>query len=843
MLRLLLLHIVTNPDKNPWTSPLCRDIDGHMNYVRNAYGIILTLLLASTGLHGQTSGGGTGGGGGGNLPTAAAAGQIVSSTTAGTTYAVQPQIFYSQSGDTITSIEAKCSSLCTYVVTIPQTMTLAGDHALNANVQLDFKAGGSWTISGATFTLTIPTQISGALTQHFVIGTGTLTFGAKNSLIPVEWFGAVGDWNGTTGTDNTTAIQNTLNALTSGQALLQAVAYKTTAALSITRSTIGIAGTVQMTLDPGGIYTTGSTSRLVTTSASADVIDVAGTNLGSGLIFGNKFNDFGIERSVVPTGTAAGLSVSFVANGTIKNVTSSDSMRCFYIHAFPSGSTGIIENTRGLWGYNGFTETTGSFYGYYLDSADGNAQDSLRLLNGGVSSNLSATPTTYGMIITGSAINDVTTYDFETAGVSYGQYVIYTGGGLAGFSTSDIHLLHGVHDNCLISCYFVSGLTAATGGSLTIDGGRAQSYLSSGNLIDIESSFGVSVIGVQITKVQGFGSGVPVGLAAVNSSNIIVSNNIFADLPAGSILFSSTSDSTISGNNFFNVTGAAPASIISLTGTSANNILSGNSLSGFATTGVTFGSSTTKNTLLDSTAIDTTNITTAVNSASITNTIGSIASQALGLIENWYSQEGQGTIFANSGYDFTNSLTGTSTTQATATGFPGKVTTYNGTTSVSNATSGTNTAFDGTLPFSLCATVNLNIAASASTIMSNLSTATGNPGYSLRVNSSGALQFFLIFTTVGTQYINVNSANGTVTTLTPARVCVTYDGSQTAAGVGFFVNGIASATTTFANALTGSSASTTPIRVGLDVGGVLPATGAIGNIRIWNRQLTLADNP
>ena len=140
-------------------------------------------------------------GGGGSLPAASAPGQIISSTGSGTTYAVQGQIFYNQTGDTISSIESECSSPCTYVVTVPQTITLASSHSLNANVNLQFKAGGKWTVNGA-FTLTIPGNVSGTLNQHFA-GSSTILFGPLEALVPFEWFGAAGDGS----TDDTSAMQ------------------------------------------------------------------------------------------------------------------------------------------------------------------------------------------------------------------------------------------------------------------------------------------------------------------------------------------------------------------------------------------------------------------------------------------------------------------------------------------------------------------------------------------------------------------------------------------------------------------------------------------------------------
>ena len=170
------------------------------------------------------------GGGGGGLPTAASPGQIISSTAAGTTYAVQGQVFYNQTGDTISSIEAECSSLCTYVVTVPQTITLAADHTLSSNVQLTFLAGGLWTVNGA-HTLTIPGNVAGTLNQHFA-GSSTIT--GLRGEVPVEWFGAVGFTTmsaAASGSDYTTQINKTIQAIFGGQALLQCLSYNASSTL------------------------------------------------------------------------------------------------------------------------------------------------------------------------------------------------------------------------------------------------------------------------------------------------------------------------------------------------------------------------------------------------------------------------------------------------------------------------------------------------------------------------------------------------------------------------------------------------------------------------------------
>lgn len=122
---------------------------------------------------------------GGTLPTAAVQGQMITSTAPGNTYAIQPNIFWSQSGDTIASIEAECTSPCSYHVTVAQTITLSGNHTLSSNVLPVFEQGGNWTVNGA-FTLTIGSgYISAAPGVRVFAGTSTIA-GLKVAL--PDWF-------------------------------------------------------------------------------------------------------------------------------------------------------------------------------------------------------------------------------------------------------------------------------------------------------------------------------------------------------------------------------------------------------------------------------------------------------------------------------------------------------------------------------------------------------------------------------------------------------------------------------------------------------------------------------
>lgn len=505
----------------------------------------------------------------GSLPFAQFPGQILTSLAAGSSYAVQGRIFYSQVGDTVSSIEAECSSLCTYVVTTPQTITLTADHVLDPRVQLSFAGGGKWTVNGP-FTLTIPSPVLGSVSPHFA---GTAALRLVNPLIPVEWFGAVGDWNGTIGTDNTTAIQACLNSLTAGQCVLQALSYKTTAPLTINKSSVGITGTSTNFAFAPVFTSTPPGSVIISTSATADVIDVAGSGLTSTIAF-NRFEKFTIARSVIPTGTSAGISLNYTFGVVVENVTVEDSVRAFYIHASGASGGGRIDNSTVVWGANGVTETSGSFYGFYLDSADGNANPSLRIRHVNVSSTLGAGVTTYGLIATGTAINDLMVYGFETASTSYGEYVQQTGVG-ANIASSDIHFYGSINDGCKISCYFVNGITAAGGAGVEISGGYNTPAAGTSPLIDIQNATNVRVSGVQLGIAQNaLGSA---AINVVNSSDVTITGNQIQGIRNVGVLLTNSTAVAVTGND---LNGNLSANgLINLVNSSFNSI-TGNVLSG-----------------------------------------------------------------------------------------------------------------------------------------------------------------------------------------------------------------------------------------------------------------------
>ncbi len=210
--------------------------------------------------------------------------------------------------------------------------------------------GEMWLPQGKQFfvgsSITLPCVVHPVATSGFVVANGvTLTFAgdviAPNlriftlqgsggihftslTRVPVEWFGAVGDGvltGGGSGTDNTTAIQQALSSLSAGQAILGPKYYRTTSPIVVNKGNVGIKGT-----SSGYSYPSASpTSILFTTTASTDILQVTGTP--SSLLPWNNFADFAVQRTVAPTGTAAGINASFTVGSTFDHVQSDDSIR------------------------------------------------------------------------------------------------------------------------------------------------------------------------------------------------------------------------------------------------------------------------------------------------------------------------------------------------------------------------------------------------------------------------------------------------------------------------------------------------------------------------------------
>jgi hypothetical protein len=519
----------------------------------------------------------------GVLPIAPLPGQILTSTAPGRNYAVQPQFFYAQNGDTISSIESQCSTFCTYVVTTPQTITLSADHTLSSKVWLYFTGGGKWTVSGG-HTLTIPGQVNGTLSQHF--SSSGIKFGAQQALVPVEWFGAVPDFNGTTGTDNTATIQAALNSLSAGQILLQQGKYAVSGTLTITASYLGIKGTIAGGAI-GSAVATLSPSVIINTTSTADTLHVGGTGPTAMTLY-NPFDHFALERSVSPLFSAAGMSLEYAAGTMVEYVQSMDSGRDFYFHSAPGFGIGAIKHTWAGWGYLGVVEQPSvlSLTGYFLDSTDGNAENSITIEDSAATSPLSSAVPTYGMFIVGTSINDVDVTGFGTGALQYGIWMQYTGPP-SGIGAQDIHFVNVTNDGCWINCILIQNVIPEARGSIDFDGGWSNSQPATAlPVVNLFQTAGVTFRGMQISNNNPAGLGFLLNQA---KGNTLVANKFIGPM-ANDVFIESGLSNVINDNSMTNTTTTA----VNVINVSSHNSIIGNMIGGDGgtiATGINFDSS------------------------------------------------------------------------------------------------------------------------------------------------------------------------------------------------------------------------------------------------------------
>jgi hypothetical protein len=472
-------------------------------------------------------------------------------------------IVYAQAYTSLAAIEAACgSALCEVVVTSQQAFSIAANTTLPANIAIGFEESGIWTVSG-TGTLTILGPVTGTIGTHFN-GTTPIVFGTSQTLVPVEWLGAVGDWNGSTGTDNTAAIQACLNSLTLGQCSLASKQYKISGALTITKSGIGIVGTgtgIQNT----NLYPNPSASVIITTSATADIIDAWGTSISAN-IYGNKFQNFTISRSVAPSGASvSGLSLMYSYAAVVDGVTSNDSSQDFAFYGVASQGIGYISNSVGTWGYNGVTETTGTYSAFALTSSNGVSNPSLRMDNDTALNDVGSGVTTYGLYDAGTGLNDLELRNFETANVSYGEYVSETGSS----DSLDMHMWQTINDGCYISCMSFNGVS----GPVEVTGGWNYKQPASATAdINLSNSSNVNISNVQV-----YNPGTSPAVLITGGGGDSFENSNVAWAGGVSVEVSGSNLATITGNTLNGTTAAVPE-VILITGTSLGDIVANNGM-------------------------------------------------------------------------------------------------------------------------------------------------------------------------------------------------------------------------------------------------------------------------
>lgn len=524
----------------------------------------------------------------------------------------------SASQTTVALINTACSG-GTFYATTPLSIATGG----TVSCPVQFSKAGLWTIaSGQTVTFSSTITETDAPSQIFA-GSGSVVLVAGQQA-PFEWFGAVGDWNGTTGTDNGATMQKCLDSNLHGNCVLQAKAYAKSTALTISHSSQGIVGVGFGAKAEGyGSTNTPSPSWIITTAAGIDGVDVAGSS-STQFIYGNVLENFAHYRSVSPTGTATGISLTYMAGLSMRGVTSSDSVRNFYIKSMPGYPTGNISYNASTWGAQGVTDS-GTLYGWYFDGSGTSFYSVIARYNSAVNSGGQGT-TSYGFYFSGTNNTDVNGDQNGVSGVTYGVYL--TGG------SQDFHWDNFIADQITTSCIFITG----GGVSASFRGGWCNGTSASTYGVDIESSTGVNVTGLQIyqggrtaairinggrdvtvahNQINDAGLSSIIGVQINNTINSVVANNNIEmfNSSTGIVVSGATAGVSVNSNS---IRGNATDTGIAVTGSSFNAI--GNNaiyFAGSTTVGVSYDASSNSNPYAQLNSFD--NVTTPISDAGTGN--------------------------------------------------------------------------------------------------------------------------------------------------------------------------------------------------------------------------------
>jgi hypothetical protein len=511
------------------------------------------------------------------------------------------------------------SNACT--IQIAANIATTSNYAIPSNVTLWFSNGSQLQPAVGT-TLTINGPIQAPASKIFG-GAGTIALGPLVKSAPVQWWGAVADSDhlGSTGTDNTAAIQACLNDISPGTTCyLSAGNYKTTSALLINRSGVSVRGASSPPTSTA--WSAPHPSRIVTTSTTADIIEVWGNNTSNALN-DNFIQDLTLTRGVIPVAgslpasNGAAISEKFTYEAVVQNVSMEDSAVGIYFHGVGASAKGYFENLDVVYGLNGIVETTGNLVGYYIDSLDGTFSPSLRLRN--FDTQAPGIPTSHpgltieGLDASGSQMSDIHVYHFEAFLVDYG--IVLNGIGMTGFAqATDIFFENCILDNIIKTGVLISG--TAGYGTISITDGWIYILNSSAGLhaVDLENSAAVTISHQKIYTPNLSGA---VILVNAGGNEHIVDNDFIAG-PAGAISLVATSASVISGNIFAGLNNWG-TSVISLTSNSSYNTVIGNTINGTATNGITIDNTTTGTQGLDSNSIGDPSLGTITNKFNVSS--------------------------------------------------------------------------------------------------------------------------------------------------------------------------------------------------------------------------------
>jgi hypothetical protein len=526
----------------------------------------------------------------------------------------------SASQTTVALINTACSG-GTFYATTPLSIATGG----TVSCPVQFSKAGLWTIaSGQTVTFSYPVTETDGPAQIFT-GSGTVVFSTLNTgalasqtHAPVEWWGAVAN----NSTNNLSAIQACLTAHPV-QCDLQPGIYRISGgSLSITNNNVGIHG---YGLDYSGI---------MQATAANDAVVVSGTN-PSTRIFDNTFDNFYIQYATAGTSTATALKISYCQNCIVRKVVAQDSVYGFHFIDFQSSL--MIDSSAY---FNSVFSGVSDVYGIWVDGAS--APSSSQFVRDEVTQGGSASGSTFhGFLLSGTTLSDVWVDTLNVNSTSYGIEVVSSSGG--GFHESDINFRNSIINAILVSCIKTTGLSASdTGTGVQFVGGNCTAT-SGTKSIDIGTSQGVQVLGMQITPANTSIAVNADGSAQLTLQNLMITG---ATSTTAQIVLNNTTGSSVGGTVRWTGAGVGATFTGGSTGNTINLALTGATA---AATGMTFDGTSGPNNAIGSTYSGT--ITTAVTDTVGTNKWCDITASCHNL--------GAGITLTTTGSSGASTLTGT----------------------------------------------------------------------------------------------------------------------------------------------------------------------------------------
>lgn len=385
---------------------------------------------------------------------------------------------------------------------------------------------------------------------------------------------------------------------------------------------------------------TGNGTTIMETSASADIIDITGSNSSfpSSYLQSVYVRELTIDRNISPTTSSNGIRLQYCVGCKIQDVESWNSVNNFF-----------QVNVNNMW-YERTWAIAGTTSGASADATGYNISgvaNSTWMYDTNAAGNSGGTLGTGILLGSGSVTVDLNSVRFET------NSQVKVGISIAG-AVEDVHFMNPILDACItncilinsssagdfglpngaffVSCHCIGGSSATSGATVMVSSSVASSGFSfiggqyscnqsttgacNAILLNTGSSFNI-IQGVQFFSVSGTNTSAPIGLVGA-TDNIVTGNTVTA------------------------VTGHPMLVGIALTSSSVRNTVTGNLVNGFATEGI-LADSTSSGNVFTGNIVDTANIATAVLDQSGGNTYTS-STLAPGIIGDAFSYKSTATI-------------------------------------------------------------------------------------------------------------------------------------------------------------------------------------------------------